>query len=237
MLWTYLWRIWPSHFLSSRGLGSYRNQRDQFASPLACHKIVLFLLMRQDIPEPTELKAEKEIRETADELKELLIFTDQFGSCCLLVAREQVAISLISCCWTFRSSIQSQVLKKGRAFLDCYGYRLCTESLCLPSKYSIQDVPQSWKFLFKPYETQMKENFKMKCVRERKEKRKTELQVTYVQKEMESLQFWGQLCKSEIFLVKKGPNYNSHRKNMFSERQLFKCKMSNQEWWKPKPKS
>lgn len=76
---------------------------------------------------------------------------------------------------------------------------------------------------------------------ERQRRREREsCKVTYVHKDMKSLQFWVQLCKSEIysdFSGKKGTKFcNSHRKNIFSERQLFKWKLSDQEWWKPKPK-
>lgn len=75
--------------------------------------------------------------------------------------------------------------------------------------------------------------------RQRRRERQS-CKVTYVHKDMKSLQFWVQLCKSEIysdFSGKKGTKFcNSHRKNIFSERQLFKWKLSDQEWWKPKPK-
>ena len=79
----------------------------------------------------------------------------------------------------------------------------------------------------------MKENFKMKCVRETKGKRKTELQSDLCSQRNEIITTLNTICKSEIysdFSGKKGTKFcNSHRKNIFSESQLFKWKLSDQE--------
>lgn len=120
-------------------------------------------------------------------------------------------------------------------------YVLCTESLCLTSESSIQDVPQWWEFWLNSHDSDARKT-------EMKEKGKTKTKskkVDYVQQETKSLQSLRQLCKSQFYpdFCCPGVKFwmifacNCHHASIFSLQATGEWKLSDQERWKLQPNS